>query len=1172
MQNWAVIAVAFGYIGLLFVVASYGDKLSQAQRGRAGALIYPLSLAIYCTSWTFFGSIGFATRNSIEFLAIYVGPALMIAFATPLLRRVIHLAKTYNITSVADFIGARYGKSQAVAATAALIAIVGSVPYIALQLKAVAASLETIMGDPQTVSIAFPQIPIVGDIALVVTAAMALFAVLFGTRQADATEHQHGLMLAVAAESIVKLALFIAAGAFVTFWMFSPAELITRVTQSPAALRALDHAPSIGNFLTMTLLSSFAIMLLPRQFHVSVVENTRDAEVGRARWLFPLYLLAINLFVIPVALAGLTTFPEGSVDSDMYLLALPMADRSSLVSLAVFVGGLSASTAMVIVECVALAIMVSNDIVVPLVLRRSPHWRDGGQTFAGFLLNTRRIAIVAIMLLAYVYYRSLGNAQLATIGLLSFAAISQLAPAFFGGLMWRQATARGALAGMVVGIAVWAYTLLVPSLADFAPATTQWLQHGPFGIAALRPQALLGSELPPLIHGVLWSLALNGLCFVVVSLMRKPSSIERVQADLFVPGDRAPMTPNFRRWRTTVTVQDLLGTVAQYLGPERAQSEFDSFAAAQRMALERSAPADFRLLRHAEHLIASSIGAASSRVVMSLLLRKRTVSAKAALKLLDDAHAALHFNREMLQTALNHVRQGIAVFDAELQLVCWNRQFGDLLQLPPYVVQNGVPLRDILEALDSPAGPAAGRASHLIETRLAAYTTEGAPYLERLAGRNLVIEVRANRMPGGALVITFSDITPSVEAAEALERANASLENRVRERTEELTRLNSELARAKGAAEDANISKTRFLAAASHDVLQPLNAARLYVTSLVERQIGGDNVRLVENIDESLEAIEDILGALLDISRLDAGAMASSISSFRIGDLMRSLEIEFEPVARAKELKLTFVPSSLAVRSDRVLLRRLLQNLISNAVKYTPQGRVLVGCRRYGDTVRMEIYDTGLGIPPAKRREIFKEFHRLDQGARIARGLGLGLSIVERIARVLDHAVTIHSNRGGGSRFTVTLPVAQAVTFTAAVTSATPLSRAPMSGTRIVCIDNDPAILDGMKTLLGGWDAAVIAALDQAAAIEAIEAAGEPVTGLLVDYHLDRGNGIGAIRDIRRRFGAEIPAILITADRSPALRAAAAEEKIIVLNKPVKPAALRALIGQWRTRQLTAAE
>jgi signal transduction histidine kinase/CheY-like chemotaxis protein len=435
-----------------------------------------------------------------------------------------------------------------------------------------------------------------------------------------------------------------------------------------------------------------------------------------------------------------------------------------------------------------------------------------------------------------------------------------------------------------------------------------------------------------------------------------------------------------------------------------------------------------------------------------------------------------------------------------------------------------------------------------------------------------VIEVRANRMPGGGLVITFSDVTPSFEAAEALERANATLEKRVRDRTEELTRLNSELALAKSAAEDASISKTRFLAAASHDILQPLNAARLYVTSLVERQNGGEDSRLVENIDDSLEAIEEILAALLDISRLDAGAMKPSITSFRMGDLMRSLEIEFTPVARAKGLKLTFVPCSLPVRSDRLMLRRLLQNLISNAIKYTPQGRVLVGCRRHGTSLQIGVYDTGVGIPILKRGEIFKEFHRLEQGARIARGLGLGLSIVERLARVLNHGIALDATAAGGSFFSVTVPIAKTVTFTAAVTSATPLSKAPMSGTLIVCIENDPAILDGMKTLLTAWDAKVITAPDPDSAMAAMEAAAEQVTGLLVDYHLDRGNGVAAIRDIRQRFGRNIPAILITADRSPNVRIAAREENIAVLNKPVKPASLRAVLGQWRVRQQVAAE
>ncbi|HKS19142.1 MAG TPA: PAS domain-containing hybrid sensor histidine kinase/response regulator [Bradyrhizobium sp.] len=1167
LHDWGVIAAAFGYIGFLFFVASRGDRLSPLRRGRAGTLIYPLSLAIYCTSWTFFGSVGFASRTSVDFLAIYVGPIVMIGLCTPLLRRVIQLAKAQNITSIADFIAARYGKSPAVAAIVALIAIVGSVPYIALQLKAMASSLETILSEDKI----FSSIPIVGDIALMVMLAMAVFAVLFGTRQADATEHQHGLMLAIATESIVKLVAFLAAGIFVTFWMFSPHELIERAMKTPEAVRAIEYTPSIGNFLTMTLLSCCAIMLLPRQFHVSVVENSTDAEVGRARWLFPLYLIAINLFVIPIAIAGLVTFPFGSIDSDMYVLALPIEANSPLLSVIVFVGGLSAATAMVIVECVALSIMVSNDIVLPLVLPRSGETRGGGKDFSDFLLRIRRFAIFAIMVMAYFYYRELGNAQLAAIGLLSFAAIAQLAPAFLGGLFWRQGTARGAIGGMLAGVAVWIYTLFLPSFMDGNPAGLEFLQHGPFGIEMLRPRALFGADLPPLMHGVLWSLSINILTYVMLSIARQPSAIERLQADLFVPPTLAPIAPTFRRWRTTVTVQDIQSTVAQYLGPERARQAFEAFAARHSGHLEPSAPADFDLLQHAERLIASSIGAASSRLVMSLLLRKRTVSAKAALKLLDDSHAAAHFNREILQTALNHVRQGIAVFDADLQLICSNRQFVDILGLPPDLVQLGTPLREILEFMGAISPPSFGDGDALLEKRLAAYTTEGEPYLERLADRHMVIEVRSNRMPGGGLVITFSDVTPSFEAAEALERANATLEKRVRDRTEELTRLNSELARAKSTAEDANNSKTRFLAAASHDILQPLNAARLYVTSLVERQNGGEDSRLVENIDDSLEAIEEILGALLDISRLDAGAMTPSITRFKMGDLMRSLEIEFAPIARAKGLKLTFVPCSLPVESDRTLLRRLLQNFISNAIKYTPRGRVLVGCRRHGQSLQIGVYDTGVGIPPQKRGEIFKEFHRLEQGARIARGLGLGLSIVERLARVLNHGIALGANAGGGSVFSVTVPVAKAVNHTAAVTTATPLSTT-MSGALVACIENDAAILDGMKTLLTAWDAEVIAVADSDAAIEGIEAAGRPVTGLLVDYHLDRGNGLAAIRDIRRRFGDNVPAILITADRSPHVRAAAREENVAVLNKPVKPASLRALLGQWRSQQMVAAE
>jgi Na+/proline symporter/signal transduction histidine kinase/CheY-like chemotaxis protein len=1172
LQGWIVIAFALGYIGLLFVVASYGDRTRRFGRpGRSRLFIYPLSLAIYCTSWTFFGSVGLASRTGFDFVTIYLGPILVIGCCSPMIMRIVRLAKTQNITSIADFIAARYGKAQTVAAAVALIAIIGTIPYIALQLKAVSSSLTTILVHIGPASGAMQ--PVLGDIALYVAVAMAIFAVLFGTRHIDATEHQDGLMLAIATESIVKLVAFVGVGAFVTFWMFDgPLALFAQALQRPDTAAVLTREPVFGTFFAMTLLSVFAIILLPRQFHVTVVENNSEDEIRRASWLFPLYLVLINLFVIPIALAGLLTFTPGQVDSDMFVLALPLAAHSDLFTIAAFVGGLSAATAMVIVESVALAIMVSNDIVMPLVLQRRETLITGRDNVGGLLLVVRRMAIFAILFLAYVYYRLAGEAQLASIGLLSFAAIAQLAPAFLGGLIWRRSTARGALAGMTLGILAWTYTLLLPSLADAGIVGLSLLSHGPWGIALLRPQALFGLDLPPLAHGVAWSLSLNILAYVISSLGRAPSSIERLQADLFVPSRLTPIPPSFRLWRSSVTVEELTTTVARYLGHERTRTSFDSYALTRGISIDPKAEADFQLLRYAEHLLASAIGAASSRLVLSLLLRKRTVSTKAALKLLDDANAAIHYNREILQTALDHVRQGIAVFDKSLHLVCWNRQFGEILALPPQLTRVGTGLDDILRFHAESSTFDKHGIDALVRERLGRYVASSEPFLERFAERDLVMEVRANPMPDGGIVTTFTDITPSVKAAEELERANESLERRVRERTEELTRLNTELGRAKAEAEQANISKTRFLAAASHDILQPLNAARLYVTSLVERQNGGNDGQLVGNIDASLDAVEEIFGALLDISRLDTGAMKPEIVSFRIDELLRQLEVEFAPLAQEKGLELEFVPCSLGVQSDRRLLRRLLQNLVSNAIKYTPKGRVLVGCRRRRRRLRIDVYDTGLGIPASKKRAIFQEFHRLDQGAKVARGLGLGLSIVERIARVLDHKIAVVSAVGRGSHFSVEVPLAASAPASQHQRVAREVDRVQLSGISVVCIDNDLAILDGMETLLGGWGCRVLKAPGLKPAIAAVAEAKVSPDGLLVDYHLDDGNGITAIVELRRRFGADLTAILITADRSPHVREEARANGIQLLNKPIKPAALRALLTQWRMQRVAAAE
>jgi Na+/proline symporter/signal transduction histidine kinase/CheY-like chemotaxis protein len=1170
LQGWVVIAVALAYIGLLFLIASYGDRARRHGRsGRMRTLIYPLSLAIYCTSWTFFGSVGSASRTGYEFLTIYIGPVLMVGLFSPLIIRIVRLAKAQNITSIADFIAARYGKAQPVAALVALIAIIGTIPYIALQLKAVSSSLETILAhvDPGSNL----TNPVLGDIALFVAISMATFAVLFGTRHIDATEHQDGLMLAVASESIIKLFAFLAVGVYVTFWMFGgPGALLEAARTQEWATKLFTREPPLDTFIATTILSFFATLLLPRQFHVAVVENNNENEIKRAAWLFPLYLVLINLFVVPIAFAGLLTFAPGEVDSDMFVLALPLLNGSNVMTIAAFVGGLSAATAMVIVESVALSIMVSNDIVMPLVLKRRESQSSRRDNLGSMLLRVRRVSIFVILLLAYMYYRSAGDAQLASIGLLSFAAVAQLAPAFFGGLVWRRATAPGAIAGMSAGILIWAYTLLLPTFADIGVVGQRIMTEGPLGLGLLRPQHFFGLELSPLVHGVLWSLGLNLLLYIGVSLRRAPTPIERLQANTFAPADLAPMAPGFRLWLSTVTVEELTETVARYLGEERTRSAFASFADTHRIGLAPNDEADMRLVRYAEHILASAIGAASSRLVLSLLLRKRTVSTKAALRLLDDANAAIQYNREILQTALDHVRQGIAVFDKDLQLICWNRQFGEIIDLPPSLVRPGIGLADILQFSAQRDAMPPEHVDDFVREQIVRYVSGQEPFLRRFAARGTVIEVRANHMPDGGIVTTFTDITASVEAAEALERANETLERRVQERTEELTRLNAALGRAKGEAEAANISKTRFLAAASHDILQPLNAARLYVTSLIERGVH-DERRLADNIDASLEAVEEIFGALLDMSRLDTGAMRPEFAAFRIDELMRQIELEFAPMAAAKGLMLTYVPCSLVVRSDRRLLRRLVQNLISNAIKYTPSGRVLVGCRRCGPVLRIDVYDTGVGIPQNKLRDVFVEFHRLDNGARIARGLGLGLSIVERVARVIGSEGVVRSTIGRGSQFSVTVARSDAAPVEMPPREDRRVDPGQLAGITALCIDNEPSVLDGMETLLRGWGCEVLKAPNLTEALAAVTGSTAPPNGLLVDYHLDHGTGLEAIAALRARCG-DLPAILITADRSPAVREEARAQSVQVLNKPLKPAALRALLAQWRALRAAAAE
>ena len=932
-----------------------------------------------------------------------------------------------------------------------------------------------------------------------------------------------------------------------------PSNLIaTAMTQADAYV--FNTGIHGGALLTVSFLSFVCIILLPRQFHVTFVENVSEEELNKASWLFPLYLIAINIFVVPVAMAG-SLMLGNAYPHDMYLLALPLYAKSQIFTFIAFLGGLSAATAMVVVETVALSVMLCNDLLIPLILKR-PGMAAAGRRrdMSGFLLNVRRAVMLSIILAAYAFYDKIGNASLSEIGLLSFAAIAQFAPAFFIGLFWRRATARGAAAGILAGFAVWAYTLLLPRLIGDTAAGAAFLNDGPFGIAFLRPEMLFYLNFDHLTHGVVWSIIVNVVAFISVSLLRPLEPIERLQTNLFIEDANPYLLPAFKPWRTSVPFLDLMSTVARYLGEERTSRSFADYMASRGIDPSSPGQADPHAVKFTENLLASAIGAPSSRLVMSLMLRRLNVGRELALRLLDEASEAVQYNRDLLQCALDHVGQGIAVFDKKMQLICWNRQYREILMLPPQYARVGTPLDEIIRFKAKRVHKDPAAVEEFVTDRIVKYQLTERGFHECTMDSR-VIEVRVNAMPQGGVVVTYTDITERQAAAEALARANENLERRVEART-------LELAIAKAKADEANISKTRFLAAASHDVLQPLNAARLYASSLLERSPPAELGRLARNIDASLDGVEEILNALLDISRLDSGAMKPEFGVFPVKDLLEQITIDFEPIAKARGISFTIVQSSALIRSDRKLLRRILQNLVSNALKYNKdKGRALLGCRRRGRNLIIEVHDSGPGIADDQREVIFKEFQRLDHHSH-APGLGLGLSIVERMCRVLDHRLSLKSKLGTGSSFSVSVPLARWSEMEQPRPFVTrPVSYGDLRGAIVLCVDNDRTILDGMKTLLSSWQCPVIAAMDSAGAIEQLKAARVTPDIIISDYHLDREDGCEAIRLVEVACDADIPGIIATADNSQEVRTKVIEAGHAFLQKPIKPAALRALIS-----------
>ena len=1138
LSSYSVIGFGLVYICILFAIAYVGDKQPQGFNSKQKSnLVYSLSIAVYCSSWTFYGAVGTAASAGFDYLAIYLGPCLVFIFGYPFIKQIIKICKASNITSISDFIASRFGRSRSIAVLVTLIAFIGSIPYIALQLKAISMSFLVLISG-QTTLILTP-VSVASDPGLYVTGILALFTILFGTRHLDATEHHQGLITAVAFESIVKLFAILAVGYYCVFLLLDSLSvdnaglLSSGIAQESMSKLLNDGSSTWQSFLTKTILSISAIVLLPRQFHVAIVEANNHRQYKTVRWIMPIYFILTSIVVVPIAITGILLMPGGQ--EDLYVLSLPLVNGNESLALIAFIGGFSAATGMVIVAAISLSTMISNDLVMPALLR----WKGidilKRKDLSRLILLIRRVAIVMLLLTSYGFYGIMDtNQRLANIGLLAFASIIQLLPAVISALYWKRAHKRGVFWGLIGGFTLWLYCLLMPTIVSPELFNAVFAEGSWW-----HPQALFGFNMSDsLTHGVFWSLLINTSLLIFLSFRNEQGVVERVQASFFanpvsmegldlvgvdqqqsfLDGERKNMTADQLKVamklseypRIPVTFQSVRQVAEKIIGITNTDALIHQFSNRHKVEVANDMVVDTRLLSQVHTAMAGVIGSASAQKVMTDgLLGGETFLGQVSV-LVDETSDVLQFNRNLMQTTLENINQGISVVDQNLNLVIWNARYLELFEYPEKLVYSGMPVRELLEFNanrgeffeEDPKNAVKKRLQRLMKRK---------PY-EHISNRKngRVIKLTGEPMQGGGYVTTYQDITDTVLSAQMLREANEELENRVLERTLELEALTEELKR-------ATKSKTHFLAAASHDLLQPINAARLFSHSIKQRKNDEEQVeKLASNVEQSLNNANSLLTALLDVSKLDAEGIQPEDTRFMVQGLIDDIKVEFEERAKMKGVELVAVTSSCVIETDRRLLFSVIQNFVSNAVRYSSYGdRIVIGVRRrslsvlkgyQGDSrqyAEIQVLDSGVGIEIEKIDKITQEFFRIIPEAKDnnPRGLGLGLSIAKRISKLLGSPLRVESEFGKGSLFSIWVPMSTEAIEKPLQNDDAPIQhQASLQGLTVLCIDNDPAVLESLVNVLEDWGCEVLPAPDYDLGLEFLS---EDVDVVLADYHLD---------------------------------------------------------------------
>jgi PAS domain S-box-containing protein len=976
-----LLSIVVGYLLFLFGVAYWAERSRWPERPRLAMLTYVLTASVYCTAWTFYGSVGLAANRGLEFLTIYLGPALLALLWPVLLRRLVRVAKEQRITSISDFISSRYGKSAPLGALVAALVVLGLIPYIALQLQAVSQSFKLILRQETILDVFDPT--------LLVAIVLGVFGILFGARNPDFTQAQRGLLSAVAVESVVKLLAFLTAGAFVTWGLFGGfGDLFGRVLADPelAKLLTLGTPPSasFARWTAMLLISMAAIVFLPRQFHVLVVQNRDERHVATASWMFPLYLLLINVFVLPIAFAGLLLLPRAQADH--FVLLLPLWAGTQWLSILVFLGGFSAATAMIVVDSLALSKMLTNDIVVPILLRS--RIRDIYRAS----LRSMRLCILLVVFLGYGWaVMAGGQFLLVEMGLLSFAAVTQCAPAILLGLAWPRGNRRGAFAAISAGFALWFYTLIVPVLVKEGVVAPAVLGAGPFGIALLRPTALLGLEaLDPLSHGLFWSLLANVAAYVLVSLGTRQDAEERLQAAAFTgrfPGDvTAPVG------RTILSPDEIERLVHHYVGGAEATAIARELLGPKPPA-ELTAPELLEIRIRLEQRLAASLGAAAARFIVE---DRFTLSKGEAEQLVESFQELRHSLRtteeevrrteRLLASVVRSVDDCIFTTDIQGRLVTVNpageRLFGagegDLQGAPWWGLLGGGP---------------AGIPEQVRHALGGAFAWKGEVQARARAGREFpahlaITPILDRRGHVLGTVGVLRDLTESHELQRRLIHQ------------EKLASLG------------------QMAAGVAHEIRNPLGGIKMAMGVLATHEGDALSREMIETMRSGLVEIEAIVSHLLDYTRetrLDR-------QPYDVERIARQVVTALAEDARGRGVAMSCeaFPQVLVALVDGPKLRQVLTNVVRNAVEAAerrPGGRVDVRCLGRNGSVLFVVADNGVGMTTEERERMFLPFFTTKPT-----GTGLGLAIVKKIVDLHGGEIRVESTPGQGTRVTIGLP------------------------------------------------------------------------------------------------------------------------------------------------------